>query len=84
MKGAGDMGMVGSGGRLVHCFRLVGNLYVRDNDLLIIDFLGKIIVLKGPPRGNIQTNLISSCLIMLNAPVPCSSEANVRWDLISF
>lgn len=54
----------------------MGNLDVRDNDLLIIDFLGKIIVLKGPPQGNIQTNLISRRLIMLNAPVPCSFEAN--------
>lgn len=80
----GDMGMFGSGGRLEHCFRLVGNLGVRDNDLLIIDFLGKIIVLKGAPQGNIQTNLISSHLIMFNAPVPCSSEANARWDQISF
>lgn len=62
----------------------MGNLDVRDNDLLIIDFLGKIIVFKGPPRGNIQTNLISSCLKMLSAPVPCSSEANVRCNLISF
>lgn len=84
MKGAGDMGMVGSGGRLERCFRLVGNLDVRDNDLLIIDFLGKIIVLKGAPRGNIQANLISSRLIMFDAPVTCSSEANVRWDQISF
>lgn len=64
--------------------RLVGNLDVGDNNLEIIDFLGHIIALKGAPRGNIQTNLISSRLIMFSAPVPCSSEANVRWDQFSF
>lgn len=78
------MAVVGSGGRLELCYRLVGNLGVGDNDLLIIDFLGKIIVLKGAPRGSIQTNLISSRLITFNAPVPCSSEASARWDQISF
>lgn len=76
--------MVRSGGRLERYYRLVGNLGVRDNDLLIIDFLGKIIVLKGAPRGSIQTNLISRRLITFNAPVLCSSEASARWDQISF